>query len=121
MNRAPPPVQTCSTNEQELIMNRGSCLRTWLSALVLAFVAGCSSAQPAGSPDVRTDGSSAPSVSAATTPVATAAPRSVGFTEKYRLDHGLVMSVAGITHGELDEFPNTDDPNAKKGDPYTVI
>jgi hypothetical protein len=102
-------------------MNRKSYLRSGLTALVLALLAGCSGAQSAGSPNVGPDGSSAPSVSAASTPDATAEPRSVSFTERYRLDNGLVMSVTGITHGELGEFPVTDDPNAKKGDPYTVI
>ena len=102
-------------------MNIRSYLRSGLTALVLAFLAGCSGAQSAGSPNVGPDGSSAPSVSAASTPVATGVPRSVSFTEKYRLDNGLVISVTGITHGELGEFPETDDPNAKKGDSYTVI
>ena len=102
-------------------MNSRSYLRSGLTALLLAFLAGCSGAQSAGSSNVGPDGSSAPSVSAASTPDATAEPRSVSFTEKYRLDNGLVMSVTGITHGELSEFPVTDDPNAKKGDPYTVI
>ena len=102
-------------------MNRRSCLRSGFTALVLAFVAGCSSAQSAGSPNVGNAGSSSPSASAASAPVATAEPRPVPFTEKYRFDNGLVMSVTGISHGELGEFPNTDDPNAKKGDPYTVI
>jgi hypothetical protein len=89
--------------------------------LVLAFVAGCGSAQSAGSPNAGTDGSSAPSASAASTPVATAEPKSVSFKEKYHYADGLVLSVTGISHGVLGEFENTDDPNAKKGDTYTVI
>ena len=102
-------------------MHSKSYLRAGLTALLLAFVAGCSSAQSAGSPNVGTAGSGAPSASAARTPVATAEPRPIPFTAKYRFDNGLVMSVSGISHGELGEFPDTDDPNAQKGDPYTVI
>jgi hypothetical protein len=102
-------------------MNRKSSLRTGLAALVLAVAAGCS-AQYAGPPSVGAGGRSTPSpLATRAVPSPMSEPKPVSFGQKYRFANGLVMSVTGIAHGKLGEFPATDDPKAKKGDPYTVI
>jgi len=45
----------------------------------------------------------------------------VPLTKPFRYPDGLEVEVVGIQHGQLGDFPSTDDPNAKKGDPYTVV
>jgi len=50
-----------------------------------------------------------------------AAPEPVPFTPNYRYPDGLELAITQITHTKLDGFRATDDPNAKPGDPYTIV
>jgi hypothetical protein len=85
--------------------------------VLLLFLAGCDQAsQRSDSPPVSAEkiaNSPSSPVAAQQTPVSLSQP--------FRYPDGLEVKVTGIQHGQLGVVPETDDPNAKEGDPYTVI
>ena len=52
---------------------------------------------------------------------ASAAIKAVGFDETYRTDDGIVMQITEIDERKLGPFPQTDDPDAKEGDPFVLF
>ena len=75
---------------------------------------------PACSGNDTSNGSGSPSgASSSTAP--SAAVKAVGFDETYRTDDGVVVQITEIAESKLGPFPNTDDPDAKEGDPFVLL
>lgn len=75
---------------------------------------------PACSGNDTSNGSGSPpaaSSSAGSSP----AIKAVGFDETYRTDDGVVVQVTEIDEKKLGPFPNTEDPDAKEGDPWVLL
>lgn len=104
-------------------MNCRSCLGTGLAVLTLVLAAACTHQAASSPPDPSHAASSASPISAPPTPIATPTPtgRAVSFDKQYRYPDGLSVAVVEIAHAELPDFVATEDPNAKKGDPYTIV
>ena len=83
---------------------------------MLVILGGCSS--PANSSDAEPSTSES---SSATPKAVVASSKAVSFSRNYRYPDGTTVAITGIAHGQLGLFPTTDDPNAKEGDPYTVL
>jgi hypothetical protein len=81
------------------------------AALALLVLSGCSG------PAVTTAESPQPPASA---PSASTTARPVGFDETYTFPDGVAVKVSKITQAKLGPFPVTEDPSAKKGDPYII-
>jgi hypothetical protein len=88
------------------------------AALGMLLWPGCSTDSGAE----RETGSAA---SASPAPEASANPspsvRAVGFNQTYSFDNGLTVKILKIRSAKLGPGETTDDPNAKEGDPYTII
>jgi hypothetical protein len=97
-------------------MNRGVRARTFVCVALLAILGACSSPAQSSSPEPNTSESSS-----ATAKAADASPKAVSFSESYRYPDGITVAIAAVTHGKLEPFPATDDPNAKEGDPWTIL
>ena len=83
-----------------------------VGAILVAFLVGFGDhAAPIESPTSKVSPSSS----------TVAAPKPVPFTPNYRYPDGLELAITQITHAKLDGFRATDDPNAKPGDPYTIV
>ena len=106
-------------------MNCRSCLGTGLAVLTLVLAAACTHQAASNPPDPSHAASSASPISAPPTPIptptATPTGRAVSFDKQYRYPDGLSVAVVEIAHAELPDFVATEDPNAKKGDPYTIL
>ena len=92
--------------------------RSVASAIVLLLLsAGCdqSSQRSDSAPVSAEKNASSPSSPAA----AKQAP--VSLNQTFRYPDGLEVEVVGIQHGQLGVIPETEDPNAEEGDPYTVV
>ncbi len=98
-------------------MNRSVQARAVLCAAMVAALAACSSPSPPSGPGSSASVSTPAAVNA--TPSATV--KVVSFDETYRYPDGITVTVTAITHGQLGVFPETEDPDAKEGDPYTVV
>jgi hypothetical protein len=83
-----------------------------VGAILVAFLVGFGN--DAAPTEARTS-----EVSPSSTTVA--APKPVPLTPNYRYPDGLELTITQITHAKLDGFHATDDPNAKTGDPYTIV
>jgi len=83
-----------------------------VGAILVAFLVGFGN--DAAPTEARTS-----EVSPSSTTVA--APKPVPLTPNYRYPDGLELTITQITHAKLDGFHATDDPNAKPGDPYTIV
>lgn len=102
-----------------------SCRRSvgaGLAVLTLALATACAN-QAASSPPEPSQSASSASLTAAPTPTATAAPtgRTVSLDKQYRYPDGLSVAVVEIAHATLGDFVSTEDPNAKVGDPFTIV
>ena len=76
---------------------------------------------PACSGNDSSNGSGSPSGASSSAAPSTAAVKAVGFDETYRTDDGVVVQITAIGEGKLGTFPNTDDPDAKEGDPFVLF
>lgn len=75
---------------------------------------------PACSGNDTSNGSSSPSA-ASSSSAPSAAIKAVGFDETYRTDDGIVVQITEIDERKLGPFPNTEDPDAKEGDPWVLL
>ena len=75
---------------------------------------------PACSGSDTSNGSSSPSA-ASSSSAPSAAIKAVGFDETYRTDDGIVVQITEIAERKLGPFPETDDPDAKEGDPFVLL
>jgi hypothetical protein len=83
-----------------------------VGAILVAFLVGFGNdAAPIESPTNEVSPSSTTMV----------APKPVPLSPNYRYPDGLELTITQITHAKLDGFRATDDPNAKPGDPYTIV
>lgn len=98
-------------------MKLGVHIRTTLAgAALLAVLGACSSPVESSGPERGSTESSS-----ATAKAADASAVAVSFTKTYRYADGITVAVTGIAHGRLGPLPSTDNPDAKEGDPYTVL
>jgi hypothetical protein len=97
-------------------MMRAVHARTVVCAALLVILGACSS--PANSSNAEPSTSES---SSATPKAAVESSKAVSFSRNYSYPDGITVAITGIAHGQLGLFPTTDDPNAKEGDPYTVL
>lgn len=81
-----------------------------VALLVLLIVCGCTSVEPVREEPGTSPGTTAPSQ-----------PRTVSFKKPYRHPDGVEIAVTKITMAKLLEGSSVEDPNAKIGDPYTIL
>ena len=75
---------------------------------------------PACSGNDTSSGSSSPSL-ASSSSAPSAATNAVGFDQMHSIDDGIVVQITEISESKLGPFPQTDDPDAKEGDPFVVL
>jgi hypothetical protein len=97
-------------------VNLGVRARTLVCAALLAILGACSSPIQSSSPEPTTSGSSSVSPKAAD-----ASPKAVSFSKSYRYPDGITVAITGVAHGQLGAGQPTNAPDAKEGDPYTVL
>jgi hypothetical protein len=97
-------------------VNLGVHARTLVCAALLAILGACSSPIQSSSPEPTTSGSSSVSPKSAD-----ASPKAVSFSKSYRYSDGITVAITGVAHGQLGAGQPTNDPDAKEGDPYTVL
>lgn len=88
-------------------------------AVMLTAFGACSPSEPS-SPGANPATSGPAAEPAAATPPSVTV-ETVGFDDAYRYPDGIEVTLTAIAHGELAPFPATEDPDAKEGDPYTVV
>lgn len=105
-----------------------SCRRSvgaGLAVLTLALATACANQAASSPPEPSQSASSASLTSAQPTPIptptATPAGRAVSLDKQYRYPDGLSVAVVEIAHATLGDFVSTEDPNAKVGDPFTIV
>lgn len=105
-----------------------SCRRSvgaGLAVLTLALATACANQAASSPPEPSQSASSASPTPAPQTPTATStgAPtgRTVSLDKQYRYPDGLSVAVVEIAHATLGDFVSTEDPNAKVGDPFTIV
>lgn len=105
-----------------------SCRRSvgaGLAVLTLALATACANQAASSPPEPSQSASSASPTSAQPTPIptptATPAGRAVSLDKQYRYPDGLSVAVVEIAHATLGDFVSTEDPNAKVGDPFTIV
>ena len=105
-----------------------SCRRSvgaGLAVLTLALATACANQAASSPPEPSQSASSASPTPAQPTPIptptATPAGRAVSLDKQYRYPDGLSVAVVEIAHATLGDFVSTEDPNAKVGDPFTIV
>lgn len=85
-----------------------------VAAALALLVGACSTSEAPGNP--------APS-SSATPPAASArpSPTQVPFGQTHRYPDGVTLQMSKVAVRKLGPFPNTEDPEAKEGDPYLAF
>lgn len=89
-----------------------------LSAGLLLLPA-CEGNDATGTGATGTGSSSSAAASPNFSPSATV--KAVGFDDTYRTDDGVAVQIIEIEETKLGPFPETEDPDAKEGDPYVIF
>ena len=101
-----------------------SCRRSvgaGLAVLTLALATACANQAASSPPEPSQSASSASPTPAQPTPIPTPIGRTVSLDKQYRYPDGLSVTVVEIAHATLGDFVSTEDPNAKVGDPFTIV
>ena len=90
------------------------------AALGMLLWPGCSTDQGTER-ETRSAASASAAPEASVNPSPSSSVRTVGFNQTYSFENGLTVKILKIRSAKLGPFQPTDDPNAKEGDPYTII